>query len=155
MMSLFFRCCLAAALLVKLAAAHGEIMYQCVDDLGRKTFSNVKLPGKDFKCVTLDLGPATSVPAVKPPSPPDLPKVSKSDQKARDDDRRRILEDELTAEQQNLAQARKELAEQENVRSGNERNYQAVLDRLEPYKSKVALHERNIEAIQNELGRLR
>jgi hypothetical protein len=161
MMNLFFRFCVAAALLAQMVAAHAEVMYQCVDDLGRKTFSNVKLPDKDFKCVTLDLGPATSVPAVpvsRPaakPSPPGFPKVEQTAQKERDNDRRRILEDELAAEQQNLEQARKELAEQESIRNGNERNYQMVLDRLEPYKNKVALHERNIEAIEKELGSLR
>lgn len=149
---------MAAALLVKLAAAHAEVMYQCVDDLGRKTFSNVKLPDKHFKCVVLDLGPATSVPAVpvsRPASPPGFPKVNEKIQKELDNDRRRILEDELSAEQQNLEQAKKELAEQEGIRNGNERNYQRVLDRLEPYKNKVALHERNIEAIEKELGNLR
>jgi hypothetical protein len=162
MKSLFFRACVAAALLVKLAAAHAEVMYQCVDDLGRKTFSNVKLSDKDFKCKVLDIGPATSVPAVpvprpaaRPASPPGFPKVGENAQKERDDDRRRILENELTAERQNLEQARKELTEQEGIRNGNERNYQRVLDRLEPYKNKVALHERNIEAIEKELDNLR
>ena len=32
---------------------------------------------------------------------------------------------------------------------------QRVLERLEPFKNKVALHERNIEAIQKELAKLR
>ncbi len=31
---------------------------------------------------------------------------------------------------------------------GDEKNYQRVLDRLQPYKDKVALHERNVEALQ-------
>ena len=61
----------------------------------------------------------------------------------------------MSAEQSNLQQAKKALAEQEAVREGGERNYQRVLDRLQPYKDKVALHERNIEAIQSELSRLR
>ena len=38
---------------------------------------------------------------------------------------------------------------------GDERNYQRVLERLEPFMNKVALHERNIEAIQKELAKLR
>jgi hypothetical protein len=164
MTSLFFRFCVAAALLAKLVTAHAEVMYQCVDDLGRKTFSNVKLPDTDFKCVTLDLGPLpTSVPAVpvsrpaaRPPSPPGFPKVEVEDQKIRDDERRRIIEAELAAEQQNLEQAQKDLAEQEGIRSGNEHiNYPWVLDRLQPFKDKVDLHKRNIEAIESELDKLR
>ncbi|MDR2789197.1 MAG: DUF4124 domain-containing protein, partial [Candidatus Accumulibacter sp.] len=123
-------------------------------------FSNVKLSDKSIRCAALDLGPMTSVPAAsRPParatSPAGFPKVGESDQKERDNDRRRILENELQAERQNLEQARKELAEQEGIRNGDERNYQRVLDRLEPYKNRMALHERNIEAIENELAKLR
>ena len=89
------------------------------------------------------------------PSPAGFPKVGETAQKERDNDRRRILENELEAEKRNLEQARKDLAEQEAIRTGDERNYQRVLDRLEPYKNKVALHERNIEAIEKELAKLR
>jgi hypothetical protein len=41
------------------------------------------------------------------------------------------------------------------VRSGDEKNYQRVLDRLQPYKDKVALHERNVEALRKEIRNLR
>jgi septal ring factor EnvC (AmiA/AmiB activator) len=61
----------------------------------------------------------------------------------------------MAGEQRNLEQAKKELAEQEAVRSGDEKNYQRVLDRLQPYKDRVSQHERNIQAIQKELGKLR
>ena len=50
---------------------------------------------------------------------------------------------------------KKELAEQEAVRQGDERNYQRVLDRLQPYKDRVALHERNVDSLKRELGNLR
>lgn len=160
MMTFFFRFCLPAALIAMVsAAAQADVMYQCVDEQGHKTFSNVKLSGKGAKCTAMDLGPSTSVPAPKPaakvPSPAGFPKVGEGAQRERDNDRRRILENELAAEQKNLEQAKKDLAEQEAVRSGDERNYQRVLDRLEPFKNRVALHERNIEAIQNELAKLR
>jgi len=159
MMALFPRLCISGLLLAAIPAAHADVMYQCVDAHGHKTFSNVKLSTPGIKCSTMDLGPATTVPPVHPaaklPSPASFPKVGENDQRARDTDRRRILENELTAEQQSLALAKKELAAQEAVRSSNERNYQRVLDRLEPFKNKVALHERNIEAIQRELDKLR
>lgn len=45
----------------------------------------------------------------------------------------------LATEQKSLEAARKELEEQEFVRYGNERNYQKVLDRVQPYKDKVQL----------------
>lgn len=158
-MALLPRLCISGILLAAIPIAHAEVMYQCVDAQGHKTFSNVKLSTPGMKCSAMDLGPATTVPPTRPtakaPSPASFPKVGENDQKARDTDRRRILESELAAEQQNLELAKKELAAQEAVRSGDERNYQRVLDRLEPFKNKVALHERNIEAIQNELDKLR
>jgi hypothetical protein len=164
MMAFFSRLCSSVVLFVAASTVHADSMYQCVDAHGHKTFSNVRLSSPDIKCTAMDLGPATTVPVTgspaskpgaKAPSPAGFPKVGESDQKERDTDRRRILENELAAEQQNLAQAKKELAEQESTRSGDERNYQRVIDRLEPFKNKVALHERNIEAIQKELDKLR
>jgi hypothetical protein len=61
----------------------------------------------------------------------------------------------LAAEQRSLEGAQKLFAEQEAVRYGDERNYQRVLDRLQPFKDKVQLHERNIEALKREIGNLR
>jgi hypothetical protein len=81
--------------------------------------------------------------------------VDSGTQKARDTDRRRILEEELATEQRALDGAQKQLTEQEAVRYGDERNYQKVLDRLQPFKDKVHLHERNIEALKREIGNLR
>ncbi len=152
---------LLVALLTAAFTASADVMYQCVDEQGNKTFSNIKPSGKNTKCTPLDLGPSTAVPAqkspssAKTPSPTSFPKVGEDVQKARDNDRRRILETELDAEQKNLEQAKKDLAEQETIRLGNERNYQKVLDRLEPFKNKIELHERNIEAIQKELAKVR
>jgi hypothetical protein len=162
---LFFGFC-AVAFLVETAAAQGGVMYQCVDEDGNKTFSNVKLTDKDIKCVAMELGPAVSgsVASVPPPkatpapgkaSPRSFPKVEENVQKERDNDRRRILESELEVERRDLEQAKKDLAAQENIRNGNERNYQRVLDRLEPFRDKAALHERNIDAIEKELAKLR
>jgi hypothetical protein len=84
-----------------------------------------------------------------------LPKVSESTQKTRDDDRRRILEQELADETAQLAHAKEELAAQESVRNGNERNYQRFLERVQPFRDAVASHERNIEAIKREIANLK
>ena len=134
-------------------------IYKCVSADGQVTYSNIQ--DKNCKRLSLDPMPPTAPssaaarPAAKTPTPATFPKVEENAQKARDNDRRRILESELEAEQKNLEQAKKDLAEQEAQRSGNERNYQKVLDRLQPFKDKVAMHERNIEAVQKELSRLR
>jgi chromosome segregation ATPase len=67
---------------------------------------------------------------------------------------RDILEKELAAEQEDLAKARQALAEQEAVRSGDERNYARVLERLQPFKDRIETHEKNIEALRRELSSL-
>ena len=144
-------------------------IYKCVDEAGHVTYTNNKPTGRGCNTLSRDQAvssvPGPSVPS-RTASVPSLqggassagtgfPRVDPSTQKARDNDRRRILEDELTAEQKSLDAARKELEEQEAVRYGNERNYQKVLDRLQPYKDKVQLHERNIEALRREISNLR
>lgn len=146
--------------------AHAEI-YKCVDAEGRTTYTNDRNIARGCKAIQQDL-PMTSVPA--PPRAPaagassapsqnssssGFPRVSPGDQRARDDTRRQVLEKELATEESSLAEAQKQLAEQESVRMGDERNYQKMLDRLQPYKDKVELHKRNIEALRRELGNLR
>ena len=156
-----------AVALISLSAqsVQADVVYQCVDESGHKSFSNIKSSVKGAKCTAMDLGepvavPAPKAPAAKTPTPASFPKVDDSAQKARDTDRRRILEGELASEQKNLEDAKKTLAEQEAVVLPEERLQGGaiaggkVLERVQPYRDKVALHERNIEAIQKEIARL-
>lgn len=151
---------LCACMLVP--AAHADV-FKCVDDSGHTTYTNNKpASGKSSSCTLMTKEqPVNSVPAARKPgssgnaTPPSFPRVTDDTQKSRDSDRRQILQNELETEQKLLAAARKELAEQEAVRNGDERNYQKYLDRLQSYKDRVALHERNIEALTKELSRLR
>ncbi len=91
---------------------------------------------------------ARSAGAVANPSPSGFPRVQEDTQKARDGDRRHILEQEMSGERRNLEQAKKDLAEQEAIRG-------APNDRVVPYRERVGQHERNIQAIQKELNNLR
>ena len=160
---LYFLTALLAVLPVQ-----ADVMYQCVDDRGHKSFSNIKSSAKGAKCTAMDLGTPVVVPApkaaAKTPTPAAFPKVDDNTQKARDTDRRRILDSELAAEQKNLDEAKKALAEQEAIILPSERQqYKGgggisggkVDERVQPYRDKVALHERNIEAIQKEIAKLR
>ncbi|MEW5889309.1 MAG: DUF4124 domain-containing protein [Pseudomonadota bacterium] len=139
-------------------AVSAQALYKCIDDEGRVSYVDSKNKGslKNCKLLSQDLPVSTiSPPRAPAKAPGDFPKVDRETQRSRDSERRRILEQELATEQENLEKAKKELAEQEAVRLGGERNYQKVLDRLQPYKDKVALHERNIEAIRKELANIR
>jgi hypothetical protein len=138
------------------SVAHAEI-YKCVDEDGRVTYTNDRGLGRGCTQMSEDQ-PVSSVPLPAPrpqATPSGFPRVAPDAQRARDDTRRQVLEKELQAEEAALAEARQALAEQEAIRLGNERNYQKVLDRLQPFKDKVELHQRNIEALRKEIGSLR
>jgi len=145
------------------AGLQAEI-FECVDESGNKRFTNIKAEAKG--CKQLQIAPSNvaqpppkaSQPkpqAKSVPTPPTFPKVDTQTQAQRDNDRRRILDQELNNEQKLLDQAKKELAEQEGIRLGSERNYQRVLDRLEPFRKKVKLHEDNIAHLRRELSTIR
>lgn len=153
----------ALALLWQTTAAAD--IYKCVDTQGRVTYTNDKSASRGCTPLSSDL-PVSSIPATKRAEPRgasstgeteagSFPRVTPNAQRERDDSRRKILMDELAAEEASLLEARKELEEQESMRLGNERNYQKKLDRVQPFKDRVALHERNIEALRREIGNLR
>jgi septal ring factor EnvC (AmiA/AmiB activator) len=141
--------CLGFVLAAFCGQACGQI-YKCPDGAGRSTYTNVKSDtvGKNCALVTKEV---SVVPAaqVAPRT------VSSSGSSNAQNERRKILESELQNEQQLLAGAKQQLAEQESTRSGDERNYARVLDRLKPYQDAVDQHSKNIDQIQNELGRLK
>jgi hypothetical protein len=142
-------------LLALLAPPAFAEIWECTDQNGNKRFTNIKSESKG--CRLLDVKVPNTMPGTRPPakvgeSPKNFPKVDGDTQRGRDAERRRILEQELANEQKLLDEARKDLADQESQRLGNERNYQRVLDRLEPYKKKVKLHEDNIANLRRELA---
>ncbi len=148
-------------LLPGIGPARADI-WECVDSSGNKRFTNVKAEATG--CKPMNLPPVSSVPSPKPGAKGDakpqaaagnFPKVDAPTQQQRDGERRKILEQELANEQKLLDQAKKDLAEQEATRLGSERNFQRVLERLEPFKKKVSLHENNVTNLRKELSSLR
>jgi hypothetical protein len=118
-------------------------------------------PPKGAKLVRCFSDPAPTTPPPPPQAKPQagagdsFPKVDGQTQRKRDNERRSILEKEVADEQKQLEAARQKLAEQEAVRTGEERNYQRFLDRVQPFRDAVANHERNIEAIRREIANLK
>src|SRR5689334_14469422 len=132
-----------------------------LDKDGRTIYSNVPIKNaRKLVCfqppapVAAETPAPAPAPAVKAPDNTKA-RVDASTQRKRDDERRQILEEELAREQDALAEARRALAEQESIRSGDERNYQRVLDRLKPYQETVEMHEKNIASIKREMGNLK
>lgn len=148
-----------AGLLAVLPSSAAAEIWECTDQSGNKRFTNIKAEAKGCRLMEVKV-PINTVPGTRPPakaveSPKNFPRVDGDTQRSRDAERRRILEQELANEQKLLDEARKELADQESQRFGNERNYQRVLDRLEPYKKKVKLHEDNVANLRRELASAR
>lgn len=133
-------------------------IFKCVDEAGHVTYTNSRTSSKGCSVLARDQAVSSVPGTVRPvvPSAPangasggsaGFPRVDAGTQKARDTDRRRILEDELSAEQRALDAASHQLAELDGARRGGER--------LQPLRDRVQLHERNVEALKREISSLR
>jgi len=138
-----------------------ETLWNCKDKDGRTVLTNQQADttGKDCRVVqqqrvTVVPAAAAPKPAAKSPSPAGFPKESPADRLSSKAKQRDTLEKELVQEQGMLADARKKLAEQEAIRTGDERNYARVLERLKPFRDSVEVHEKNVEALKREIGNL-
>ena len=132
------------------SSAYAEI-WECVDkETGTKRYTNIKSEARG--CRAMNFEPINTAPSRSVQRTANFPSVDDDTQRQRDVDRRRILDLELAQEEQLLDEARKQLAQQEATRNGDERNYARVLERLEPYQRAVKLHEDNIASLKKEIG---
>jgi hypothetical protein len=127
-------------------------IFKCVDGTGRPLYTSDKrdTAGKKCEVVSREINVVPSRRA----APGSFPRETPTQKMSARERQREILEKELATEQEALAKARQALAQQESVRSGDERNYARVLERLQPYKESVENHEKNIQALQRELANL-
>ena len=156
---------LGTSLLAPAARAQNEI-FMCVDDEGRKTFTNT---GNTKGCKRQDVGPVMTVPGPRVPprsvatnnpeqrgaTPANYPRVDGDTQRSRDGDRRRILEDELRAEEDRVARLREEFNNGEPERRGDERNYARYQERVQRLQEDIQRGETNIVALRREIASLR
>lgn len=148
---------LSATLLATAPVYAQSIVWRCQETDGSKHYTNVKkdTEGKNCAVVSREVS-VVPIPMPKPiASPASFPRVDADTQRSRDTSRRRILEDELTTEEKQLADARDKLNEQEGIRTGDEKNYSKVQERLQPYQETVSRHERNVNALKRELANLK
>jgi predicted RNase H-like nuclease (RuvC/YqgF family) len=120
---------------------------------------------QERNCRTIEGVPVTVIQAPRPrqtasaPAPaatarPADAKVDPAAQRARDNDARRILNDELRREEARLAEMRREFNNGEPERLGDERNYQRYLDRVAEMRAALARKEADVAALQRELAKL-
>jgi hypothetical protein len=152
---------LAVAMLIPAAAIAGPTVYRCPGPPVLYTDSLTPQEAKEKNCRTVEGAPVTvmQMPKPRPVASASAPRnsesrVSADEQRARDSDARRILENELKTEEDHLADLQKEYNGGEPERRGDERNYQKYLDRVASMKAAIARKEADIAAIKRELAKL-
>lgn len=151
---------LLAALSQFPAHAEDKPVYRCPGNLYTDALSAKE--AHDKGCKTLDGAPITVIQSVapkggggsKPAAGGAGEKVSPDDQKARDADRRKILEAELRKEEDALAALQKEFNSGQPERKGDERNFQKYQDRVNEMKAAITRKEADVAALKRELGNL-
>lgn len=162
----------ALALLAALALCGGaraqSVMYKCVDASGTVLYTDTL----QRNCKALDLPSSGASGAIAAPrrggaparagattaaasTPADFPKVNGAQQRARDDDRREILNDELRNEEKKLADLRRDFNGGEPERQGNERNYAKYQERVAQMKDSIGRAEKNVDALKREIANIR
>lgn len=135
--------------------AQAEI-YKSVDADGHVTYSNTPIKGGK----KLNLEPLPTMAPYSDDSARNFPRVDSETQKARDETRRKILQDELTSEEKLLEKAKQDLdnAPPEVFKGSDGKTYRNVAKYEENVKSlqeQVDLHQNNIDALKNELAKLK
>ena len=123
----------------------GGTIYKCTNKAGYVAYFNVdggaESPSR----------PANGKTVAVPPS--GFPRVDAETQKGRDDLRRRVLTEELAAEEKLLAKARIDYGTGSPPPLPEERSdAQKYADRIARLRQTVQLHERNVEALKKELA---
>ena len=155
------------------ALAQESTVYRCPGKVagpdGRRSDEYTNLPtpqqAKDLGCRTIEGAPITIIQANRPRAPvassgasasprPEGTRVPPADQRARDDERRTILEAELRSAEERLAQAKQEFNNGEPERRGDERNYAKYQARVEDLKASISRHESDIASIKREIAKL-
>lgn len=138
------------------ALAQSSEIWKCTDERGRALYTSDRreTAGKKCELVSKEVNVVPGQKSAAKPSPAGFPKESANDRAAAKSRQRDTLERELTQEESMLADAKRKLAEQEAVRSGDEKNYARVLERLRPYQDAVEVHQKNVDALKREIGNL-
>ncbi len=146
------------------------VMYKCTLSDGRIEYTN-RTNVDQNACTRLNIEPSVVIPAPAPaprsgaaapaparpastPTPAGFPRVDGATQRARDSDRKRILEEELATQQGRLAELSKVYKDGQPDRLGDERNYQKYLDRVQKLKEDISRVQGDIASIKSELSKL-
>jgi hypothetical protein len=147
-----------------MAIAQERVVYKCPNNLYTDTITPKEAEAKGCKrlegsgvTVIQSTAPTTRRPAAAGEGSAARPadtRVESADQKARDADKRRILETELQREEEKLAGLKLTYNNGNPERQGDERNYQKYLDRVNELKASIERSENDVAALKRELSKL-
>jgi len=127
-------------------------MYKCATQSGASSYFNV--PGAGGSPLPGSTG--QPVRSAKAATPAGFPRVDPDTQKGRDDVRRKVLSDELAAEEKMLAESRARYSDGAPPPLPEEKadaeKYRARISQL---RQNVSVHEKNIEALKKELAAIK
>ena len=137
-------------------------VYRCPGNPVLYTDAISSKEAKEKGCRLLEGAPITVIQGPKPRAAAPVPatsgpaasRIDPADQRARDNDARRILDAELKREEERLAAMKAEYTNGEPERQGNEKNFQKYTERVADMKSAVQRKEADIAAIKREIAKL-
>jgi hypothetical protein len=139
------------------AQAAQDVYYRCPNNVFTNTITPKEADARG--CKAMEAQQPTTIPAPKVRAPAAVSpgaaasRVEAQEQKARDSDARKILQDELIKAQGRLDVLQKEYNNGQPERQGDEKNYQKYLDRTADLKAQIARTEADISAITRELAK--
>ncbi|MET0520332.1 MAG: hypothetical protein ABW005_16040 [Burkholderiaceae bacterium] len=157
---------LVCAICVLASSAHAQAtVYRCPGPPVLYTDSLSAKEAQEKGCRTIEGTPITIVQSQRPraaSSPSGEAagargaegRVDADKQRARDGERRRVLEAELREAEGRLAEAQREYNGGNPERRGDERNFQRFLDRVAELKASINRQEADIQALKREIGNL-
>jgi hypothetical protein len=160
---------LAAACAMAALAAQGQgansVVYRCPGPPVLYTDAMSPSEARDKNCRTIEGATVTVIQGQRPRAATAAAasgarptsgegRVDPSQQRARDSDARRILEDELKKEEDKLAELQKDYNNGNPERRGDERNFQKYQERVAELKAAVGRKESDIAAIKRELSKV-
>jgi hypothetical protein len=130
--------------------------YRCSTSSGAAAYFNVP-EGNGASTPRRQTMPAIGAPPnANQPSPGGLPRVDAATQRSRDELRRKVLQEELVAEEKLLAEARTAFASGAPKALPEEQSQpQRYAERVSRLRAVVQQHERNIEMLRKELAQPR
>ena len=134
-------CGQASAAIYKYLDANGQTVYTSTP---RKGATKLDLDDSDEQTATTKKSSKRNT-----PTPADFPKVDSSTQKSRDNDRRKILQDEMATEEKLLQDTRNNLQEYQTRNPGKQD------EKFQALRAESTLHEKNIAALKTELDHIK